>query len=198
MTYEEIISNLENGMNFSFSRFGDGEFNCMYGKHGANCDGHTYFSDLGARLEIAWNNPKGVVALQPHAKRIYKIEGDYPDADVLHKASIRGELHHFAKAVTKRNYILVGPNHLKQSGVYDSERFIEVPLKNAWLSYPDILEEVNRLVKPNDVILYCCGMMAEVLIYDMYATDITQIDCGSVFDPYVGVKSRNYHHKLKL
>jgi len=196
MTYEEIISNLENGMNFSFSRFGDGEFNCMYGKHGANCDGHTYFSDLGARLEIAWNNPKGVVALQPHAKRIYKIEGDYPDADVLHKASIAGELTNLYVTLMfiQRGIILVGPNHLRKLDLYST--FIEVSKKNAWLSYPDTLEEVNRSVQPNDVILYCCGMMAEVLIYDMYATDITQIDCGSVFDPYVGVKSRNYHHKL--
>jgi len=39
-------------------------------------------------------------------------------------------------------------------------------------------------------------MMSEVLIDQLSYSENTFIDCGSVFDPYVGVKSRRYHHKL--
>ena len=193
MTYSELINNLEQGVNFSWSRFGDGEFNCMYGKKGCNCDGHIYFDTLARRLTKAWNDPRGVVAVQLLARQIHNILGDYPDADILHKASIDGKLHYLLTALEGRNIILVGPDHLKSM---EFDRFIAVRTKNAWMEYPNTLEEVNRLVQPNDVVLLCCGMMAEVLIWDMYSEDITMIDCGSVFDPYCGVKSRKYHHKL--
>jgi hypothetical protein len=29
-----------------------------------------------------------------------------------------------------------------------------------------------------------------------YGNTITQIDAGSVFDPYCGVQTRRYHHKI--
>jgi len=196
MTYPEMISKLELGENFSFSRFGDGEFNCMQGKNGANCDGHKYYPDLGVELLKAWNKPKGVVALQRLAREQFKIEGDYPDADILHRASINGEIDKFTDVLINRNVILVGPKHLRELKIYNS--FREVPLKNAWEVYRHILDTLSYVIQPNDVVLYCCGMMAEVIIHELYLESFTQIDCGSVFDPYVGVNSRGYHKKLKL
>jgi len=41
----------------------------------------------------------------------------------------------------------------------------------------------------------------EVLIDDLwniYKDTITQIDCGSLFDPYVGRKTRTYHKNLEV
>jgi len=169
----------------------------MFGKKGANCDGHTYFPDLRERLCKAWDYPKGIIAVQRLGWEIYRDrlgENDLADADILHRASIKGELDLFLDQL--KDVILVGPKHLRKMTIYRD--FVEVNTRNAWLSYSDTLEEVNRLVQPGDVVLYCCGMMAEVLIHDMYAEDITQIDCGSVFDPYVGVNSRQYHKNLKI
>jgi hypothetical protein len=196
MTYQEIIDNLENGVNFSFSRFGDGEFNCMNGKKGANCDGHEYFPNLGEALNRAWSDPRGVVAVQRLARKQFKIEGAYPDADVIHRASIDGELKSLFTVFNQRldDLILVGPTRLRIDGC----RFIEVPLKNAWSDYERVKRELSATVFMGDVVLYCCGMMAEVLIWDFYSTKYTQIDLGSVLDPYAGVQSRTYHKKLKL
>ena len=166
----------------------------MQGKSGANCDGHKYYPDLGVKLLRAWNEPKGVVALQRLARDQFKIEGDYPDADILHRASIKGELGLLMDVIAKRNVVLVGPAHLRKLTFYNG--FIEVPLKNAWKQYENIL--LSIALSSSDVILYCCGMMAEVFIHAFHVDDITQIDCGSVFDPYVGVNSRQYHKKLKI
>ena len=46
---------IENNQNFSFIKFGDGEFFCMMGKEGTNCDNHNYSPELGRKLIDAWN-----------------------------------------------------------------------------------------------------------------------------------------------
>jgi hypothetical protein len=48
------------------------------------------------------------------------------------------------------------------------------------------------------VVLLAASMMSEVLIDDFADHHHTFIDIGSVLDPYCGIKSRRYHHKLKL
>lgn len=199
MTYDELISNLKEGTNFSFSRFGDGELACMFGKTGANCDGHTYFPDLGKALFNTWINPKGIIGMQRYGYNMYKDDlgpNRWPDADVLHRASIRGELNRFCETLYDRHVILVGPEHLRPMKWINI--FIEVPLKNAWIKYDHILERIQYNVKDHCIVLYCCGMMAEILIWEMFSDRFTQVDTGSVFDPYCGVKSRTYHKKLKI
>ena len=197
MTYAEIIHNIESFTNFSWSRFGDGELNCMRGKPGVNCDGHEYFRDLGMALRSVWVNPKGVIAMQSLGYKIHKSwlgEHRWPDADILHHASRHDELELFMDALADRTVIIVGPTHLKKLCLAD--HFITVGKRNAWRQFDETLKAIKKIVHRNDVILYSCGMMAEVLIHAVYSDSITQIDTGSVFDPYVGVKSREYHYKL--
>jgi len=197
MTYQEIINKLNNREPFSFSRFGDGEFACMLGKQGANCDGHEYFPDLGERLNKAWSEPKGIIGTQRYGQAMYpQFKHTGIDADILHKASINGALDSFFNALEGKEIVLVGPRHLRSLDL--NQLFIQVPNKNAWLEYDAIKIELEEATIKGDVVLYCCGMMAEVLIWDMYSDDFTQIDCGSVFDPYVGINSRQYHKKLKI
>ncbi len=200
MTYNELIYNLNHRINLSFSRFGDGEFACMLGKPGANCDGHEYFPDLGERLNQAWKDKRGIVGTQRYGQAMYPtFTHTGIDADILHKASINGELGEFFKALKGRQLFMIGPMRLHTLNIIKSgDIFRDIPLKNAWTDYDMVKEYIHGVVCPDDVVLYCCGMMAEVLIWDMYSDDITQIDCGSVFDPYVGVNSRQYHKKLKL
>ena len=198
MTYNNLLDNLIQGVSFSFSRFGDGEFNCMFGKCGGNCDGHLYFPALGIALQKVWDDPRGIVAMQSLGYGIWKErigEGTWPDADILHNASQAEGLDRLWEALSCRSVIIVGPNHLKP---LHCDMFIEVPRRNCWMEYDKIKKDIERVVLPDDVVLYSCSMMAGVLIHDMYSEDITQIDTGSVFDPYCGVKSRRYHKDLKL
>lgn len=199
MTYLDLIDKIESFEPFSFSRYGDGEFNCMFGKAGANCDGHEYFEDLGERLNHAFLNPRGIIAVQRYGYEQYKDQlgaNVWADADILHRASIEGKLHMFHEALQGNEVVLVGPKHLREFRIYDE--FIEVPLRNAWKDYFCILQQLKWTIGEGDIVLYCCGMMAEVLIWDMYKDYYTQIDCGSLFDPYVGVMSRQYHKTLDL
>ena len=35
-------------------------------------------------------------------------------------------------------------------------------------------------------------------LYKDFGNQVTMIDCGSIFDPHVGFKTRSYHHKMEL
>jgi len=177
---------------------------------------------MGSRLEETLSSPADepppiYMGLQPlsvshmHNKIAPYLEGiEWFDADSLHNASIDGRLGEFVDALTskRRPIILVGPEHLESLTFIKPVRTftsmdagndiqILVPDKNCWTHYEQVKELLSQCISPRCVVLYCCSMMAEVLIHD-FATvkNITQIDCGSVFDPYCGKDSRSYHKKL--
>lgn len=212
-TFDELVSNLENNINFSFSRFGDGEWNCIFlnpeqrAAKKANCDGHEYFLDLGDALRsiVVDGSPEYNVGLQNLGYRIWKEEIDkiadvsFSDSDILHKASINGILDKLFDSLKNRRTILVGPDYMASMDRINYTHHIIVPNKNCWNERDRIESSIKRLVEPNDVVLYMASMTSNVLIdsiYKAYGKSITQIDCGSVFDPYVGVKTRKYHDDI--
>jgi len=203
-TFKKMCDLLKEGANFKFARYGDGEFLCMGGKIGNNCDGHEYFPELGSALNAAfYSDPNYLVGIQPLSVQggLYqRATLDRPgpkhicDADVLHSASIDGKLNLFFEAIKSRHVIMVGPKHLSE---FPCSEFVEVPKLNCWLQYDRIANGIFRVTHPDSVVLLCAGMMSGVLIDNFRTSDITMIDCGSVFDPYYGVNSRSYHKKLK-
>jgi hypothetical protein len=204
ITYRTICQNIEDKIPFKFARYGDGEINCMNGKRGHNCDMHEYFPDMGVRLiESISVEPDYMVGIQPlsvehlgASVQNYFGGFDLYNADVLHNASIESRMTRFIQALENRYVILVGPPHL--ANLFDEMVHIVISPLNAWLDYESIRAELDFQLDsaPDPVVLLCCGMMAEVLIHDFCEETITMIDTGSVFDPYMGVKSRKYHHKL--
>lgn len=204
-TLERMINMIRTGTNFKFARYGDGEFNCMFGKKGANCDGHEYFPDLGARLRKSFSK-KVMTGVQPLALTLnYKeeiiklIDGlDLYNSDVLHNASIDLQMTRFMTVVleSKRSVVCAGPTHL--TNMFDE--MILIPDKNCWLQYEGIKKNLSEWISEheNGIVFLCASMMSEVLIKDFEDENVTIIDAGSVFDPYVGMKTRKYHHKLPL
>lgn len=222
--FDIMLNMIRDGENFSYSRFGDGEWSAILQnrKTGAfNCDGHQFFPEMGRRLKnIIESKPQYWIGMQNLAKeqnehdsefqRLYQIN-DWTDNEVLTRASIRGNLEQFfgvlkmVRVAQNQAIILVGNKSLKNQDKFHVTTFIEVAPQNCWLQYKEINEKVGRAIhavhKSNPIILYCASMMSNVLIDDMYKlhyNTITQIDCGSVFDPYVGKLSRSYMKKLKL
>jgi hypothetical protein len=205
-TFKTMVNNLRSYKNFKFARYGDGEIYCIKGRHGNNCDNHIYFPDLGAALrQSIQEEPDYMTGIQPlsishipedvvnyfsHFKKLY-------NADVLHNASITGDLKQFEKSMEGRYIILVGPAHL--ASFFNTCVHIVIPSVNCWLEYPHIKEQINFHLEGinNAVVILAASMMSEVLISDFEEVEHTFIDVGSVLDPYCGVKSRKYHHKLK-
>lgn len=208
-TFDTILHNLKNNVNFSYARYGDGEWNCILQKKpgGQNCDGHQYFDDLGLSLRrILESRPNYYLGLQRLATE--QNEGNkefdwlvalnkWTDNEIMHRASIKGKMRDFFDAILKRRVILVGNESLKNVP-FKFDVFIEIPGKNCWEVYDNVRQAIAGEIECSDVILYCASMMSEVLIDAFSKCDVTQIDCGSVFDPYVGKQTRSYHKNLLI
>lgn len=209
LTYDDIVRKVTDRDNFAFSRWGDGEFYCLMQTPGKvqNCDGHRYFPDLGARLRgILDSRPPYYLGTSP--RFVAEAQGNpvfdplfgknrWVPMGLLKQASVDGNLRPFFNALFTRDVILVG-NAALRAVPFHYGVFIEVPLVDCWYDYRRVREEVTQHVRPDSVVLYCASMMTNVLVDDFHKLPITQIDCGSVFDPYVGRFTRKYHRGMKL
>ncbi|EFK96510.1 hypothetical protein LDC_1463 [sediment metagenome] len=205
------VEKLERGESFSFSRFGDGEWNAILGRPGENCDGHEFFPELGQRLRETLINPLPYIyALQQlaigqdgiaiarfcHKNRIVRT---WPNADVFHHASEEGRLLPLVSQLRKMDVVIVGPQHLRKISqrVFKYIHFIEIPSRNCFLSAEKIKSDILAVAQNNSKVVYAlsASMTANVLIHDLFpvlGSDNWMIDFGSVWDVYVGAPSRGY------
>lgn len=209
LTFEIIVENLKQGKNFTWSRWGDGEFRCLLQTKpgGMNCDAHEYFPDMGERLkEILLSKPPYYLGIQglaieqnkddetfQHLQRI----NEWSSNELLTRASIKGYLNEFIEALEDKNIVFVGNEFLRKCPVKYST-YIEVPITNCWLEHDRVLGELD-VVKQGDVVIFACSMMANVLIDEMYkihGETITLIDVGSVLEVTVGRAIRTYQKKM--
>lgn len=209
--FESMREMLERGEPFSLARFGDGEFNAIFGAVGANCDGHRYFPELGQRLrQILESEPGYLLGLQPvlmlgrGPEKIQSVSRGirWVLADSLHLASMDGRLPSFLGALEHRETQLVGPEHLRPLSRQMGWTHHAIPAENCWQRYGEVGESLRLATSGSSgvVVLFCASMMSNVLIDDLHRLNPanTYIDVGSVFDPYVGVNSRDYHDDLAV
>lgn len=223
--YEEFLDKIKNKESFSFSRWGDGEWTAIFNDRptAKNCDGHEFFPDMGVALaNVLKSKPKYYLGMQrfaqeeTHPEEINKFCADndlnqlqWVDADVWHKASIHAELEKLFYALRGRKGLLIAPEYLNLlDGFFEPFSFahLKIPEQNCWISKNDIVERIRYRMERQDwngehglVVLFCASMPAKVMIDELYqefGKQHTFLDMGSVFDPYVGKKSRGYHKKI--
>jgi hypothetical protein len=102
----------------------------------------------------------------------------------------------FFDSLKSRNVVIVGPSYLKMN-MFEYTHIV-TPEVGAWDYLEKIRIEIRKAISASKdpVILYSCSLAAKLLIRDFHkqlGDSITQIDTGSVFDPYAGVDSRSYH-----
>ncbi len=204
---------------FTFSRWGDGEWRSVLNKgSGANCDGHTFFLDMGKQLsQVLQSKPVYRLGMQSFAMRLYGksikhylnqhklTDLQWYNADVFHYGAIYGKLIDIVSAVKTRRVLLVGPSHLKSLPAKGLNfwKQIVVPSKNVFLHLKTIhvqIKEVLAAATEPVLVSVSASMPAEILIDWLY-TDFghkhTLIDFGSLWDQLVGVKSRSYMRNKK-
>jgi len=215
--FDLICDDLRDGKPFTYSRFGDGEFNAILGKDGANCDGHKYFPDMGAELgNVLRSRPPYRVGIHHGAKEPLATETldwltgnrclgiPFIWSGIFHDGLKKGWMPDFFDAIRGRKVCIIGPEHLRPIHDYiEYERFIEIPTQNCWYITKEVMQHLGRYIIPNSeqVILFCASMAANAWIHRVWEIEgdgVTLIDLGSGIDPYVGVKQRSYHHKAKL
>jgi len=161
LNYNIICNNLFTNKNFSFSRFGDGEWFCIFKALGikkittnCNTDKHNYFTDLGKRLaSVVKNEPLYFFGMQTLALSIMNdtiihfIKGlklKIVNGDILHTASIKGRLQLFFDSLSNRKVLLVGNDSLLQLKKVQA-KLVTIPRYNCWQKY----EQIKSTLKNN-------------------------------------------------
>jgi hypothetical protein len=213
--FSEFIQLLDNKSNFSFVRYGDGEWSLIMKKdppltHITNLWGPEILSMgdwLGGSIKDAPRADNYYVGMQPLAVHLWRedIERELPEdlnvcnADTLHNSSIDNTLPYLINSLVARNLIVVGPEYLKNLSILKDFQHVVTPEKYAWNHIPHITSEVIKAADSTEepVILYSASLASKIMIHSLYLRDvenrITQIDTGSLLDPYAGVNSRSYH-----
>lgn len=214
LTFDLMLHYIKAGENFTFSRFGDGEFNAIFQKPGANCDGHLYYPEMGKQLEaILKSQPDyhiGIpVSERPWCKEVIQwLEENTPDrlysrSDEFHLALVDNRMPEMFKAINEsgRRVILIGAKYLcSEKNPINFDLFIRVDEHNAYKDGFKVGGIPLSLNIENDIILYCAGMTSCVWIDWVYSSSkgkATLIDFGASLDFYVGKNSRSFFNRIK-
>jgi len=200
LSFEDVKRTIADGKPIAFSRYGDGQFQCMAGASAdRNCDGHLYFVDMAEKLKLSlrFKQTHVTYALQPKAIRDmpdvvdFYAKGDgYANADIFHNANIEDDLWDWWSG-GRFEFILVGPHWVCPN--------IVIPAKNCWLQYERMKAKcVDLISNGHNRFAFCSSMPTNILIWElsMMYDHLTMLDLGSALDPYYGVSSRKYHAQI--
>lgn len=218
--YDDMIAMLTTKEPFSFVRYGDGEFGLILKderiwNHLSSKWGQTLLDQAGPLRAIIESGPKYILGVQEMAYRLWpeQLDALVPEsvytvqADCLHRRSEVGTIDSFFDALSDRNVILVGPSYLSGYCKHMGWQLITSIQDGSWRVWEDIYYKVviaiNKMDveqnKKDPVVLYSASIASKLCIdrvYNEFGNVFTQIDTGSLFDPYVGVISRKYHHAV--
>lgn len=210
LTPDKLIRLLSNATPFAFTRWGDGEVECVLGVNGPNCDGHNRDSrlrqDLTDVLEAQNKRQTMYMGLQPIADGTFPFFKDrYPhiqwcNADIIHTMSENGDWWRIVNEVKANSAALF--SHHPPTVTPHYPKHYELPLRH-WRKLPEtncyydvsVDELVPSLERTN---LFCASMASNVWIARLFQMHPTKqfIDLGSAYDPYCGIISRKYHHRI--
>ena len=211
LTFDTMLDKLRGNENFSFQRWGDGEFQCLLGYDGANCDGTQYTPELGLSLAaVLLADQTGHYGIQPKCladmgEKIHEWIADnncdakWGNADILHDASIEGRIGEFVKALKGRKVIFVGNHRLQPIADSLQAPRVTVPTSHVWKWYRQVYGDLLDHISKDCVILYSMSIPTNILINQIsaeYGESVTQISCGSMWEPYAGYRIRRYHQKI--
>ncbi len=218
--FEAMLSRLEKGNHFAFSRFGDGEMHALI-NHQFTC---AQWQLSGRKVEdfqqalaqgLCYQHPDYIVGIpcscnehidgfRKHLAENYPLHNTtktfaYLFTNAMHKR-LQNEL---IPAMTKYPIILVANEktnltHFKKCG-FDVKHFVPIS-HNAWQNYRSITKSVQRYTQSNNpenhLFLVSAGPVANVIIPAIHKDHPknTYIDIGSSIDQQLGLPqgARNY------
>lgn len=214
LTLSPYIEWLTTGVPFALSRWGDGEWRAILGHGGQTCDGQAYTSDLRQDLIAALaRRPDYLLGLQGLAIRrfgpairawlaAHALTPRWVESEVFARASLQGKLPRLVRALQGRTVVLVGPAHLRPLAAITPAHVVEVPAANAHADRDRVLAELEAVLrlgpKAGPVVLLSAGPLANVLVDRLAPAwpEVTWLDVGSIWEPYVGLATRTYHRDV--
>jgi hypothetical protein len=191
-------------------------------RHGnANVDNHQYFEDMGMAIHDTFVNEKGYFKLchpdwftgKGNGRETSTLFNRYVDEynispPQLHDAvnsfyveAEEGKLGPLKEQLEKMNYIIVSEPRKRKLDIKYTD-FVEVPLVNAWLEKDRIKDEMIKMTEKYDNVVFgiSAGMGSLPIqdqLYPIIGDKSTMISFGSIWDPYINVRTRGYHDRYK-
>lgn len=204
-TIKVFTEKLRNQEPFSFVKIGDDCVFCMRGQTGANAEGHQYSPKLSKHLRKAYDYLKD-------RSSVYMAEWDanhpglvFFDALLLHEDSyLTPDLRDFYQLLKDdpRPKYYFARERMKEAATVFNMELVPVPWPNSYVYIGQVLKKVKEIARPGVIILFSCGMLSKVMIYECHKInpDMTVLDMGSAFDPlFVGsTRSANQYQHLKV
>jgi len=214
---------LQRGEPFSFSRYGDGEWNCALE---TMCPGYGFQEftpalrkDIQTSLIECYPDSRYIMGLPPvrHFRdrglyqwelitaflKEYDIEREWPCSEAFNRASWAGELWPFVQYLQQHNnIIIVGPPRYKAlESLFPEAAFVIIPPKQCHAQLAEIQKAVLAQKLPA-IILVTAGPACVTLIHRLYeeiGDSSTMIDIGSMWAPYIGQTEHGAHvNMLKI
>lgn len=215
---------IENGSPFSFIRYGDGEWSAILGDRSRTSSGsHTLRLPVLRRdLSDSLTKPRRAdncyyslreTSINERAGRRGKQASHWlkqntrkirwHNCTILYQSSRKGQLYPFIRSLRNSPLpvVVVGPKRLRalSPSVFEFAHFVEIPNRDAYVMKTPIIKRVLEVETPA-LFLFVAGPAAKALIYKLFkplGETCTMIDCGSLWDIYVGKKTRQYHRRMK-
>lgn len=210
-TYEALLAER---VHFAQASYRDGEWYCMLGHRGRNCNGERYTPSLAAALQRTllepvgqwcvfwWPGPRETPSQQNvRARAVDWIRKRKPPVRWLPdrpigRANEQGLARPIFEAMARRNIVVVGPQHLLRQTLLPVQSYVVVPDATAWVEHERIVEDAMAVIQPGDLVLFAAGMATNVMIWKMWPLlrgRATLLDIGATLDPYAGVFSRGVY-----
>lgn len=211
-TLQEYADMMEKGEKFSYTRWGDGEWGCVFGADGQNVDKHKYFPEMATSLRAALKNDKGYrKATWPYTAPMlnnikpqvegyldeHKLSKDWYDARVWEDSCLDNTIEIFIRQLEKMNTVFITGENKKNIPIRHVG-FITIPSVDCFLAKEDIKNAMRQAVEKidNPVFAFSASMATNVIVDEMYdeiGDKCWMIDFGSIWEPFVGNVTRSYH-----
>jgi len=208
------VDKMNAGEPFTFIRLGDGEWSAIRGDRLITSSRSQTLNHESLRngmikvIAQAPNDPRYILALRRTSYRANIIDWleqnkppyvQFHDCTVLYKASKKGRFYPFIEALRNLDVPikLIGPERLAglDGHVFPIGQHIVIPGRNCWAMRRRILAEALKTRDPA-CYLITAGPAAKVFAWSLFQR-VGQhsfiIDTGSLWDPYVGKRTRTYH-----
>lgn len=212
LSLKQYVDMMNMGEKFSFTRWGDGEWGCVFGASGHNCDGHEYFPEMAEGLRTALKEDKGyqkatwpysapmLARIKPQVEDYldrYNLSKEWYDARVWESAAMAGEIQSLISQLEKMDLVLVTESD-KQKLPIQRAGFIEIPSTNCFLAKDQIKQAMMSVMEQfdNPVFAFSASMATNVIVdemYDQIGDECWMIDFGSIWEPFIGRFTRSYH-----
>jgi len=208
---EHYLDLIRENKPFSFSRFGDGEVLCIFPNYlKENCDGSKFLPELKQPMMQIFKNQYPYYHCLLDCS--FDLNGDkfkdfiektcpdmdFYDGEIWQHLSFEGRIGELIEAINPYNPCFVAGKHIqKVKYMYglDSMRFIETPMKDSYLSYDRIFDDVMKMHSDGcRMFLFSTGYTTKILIDNLFpylGHNTFLVDIGSLLDCYCGILSRS-------